>query len=157
VYSFLTTGLLKLLYPWWGVGVLEGLNIHTLTLTPHTLDWNPWGFSNPCSSLEPANHWHCKWGDSQRFAKGVARFGHKFEVLHDFALKPLQKAVEGTIISNNSLWVFQTGSPSFAWNSVSALILVFGTFICIYGHIWPHQGHGGSPRRPTYSRAWENC
>ena len=38
---FLTTGLLKPLYPWWRVGVLKGLNIHTLTLTLHTLAWNP--------------------------------------------------------------------------------------------------------------------
>jgi len=51
VYYLLTTGLLKPLYSRWGVGVLEGLNIHTLTFTPHTLDWNPWSFSNSCSSL----------------------------------------------------------------------------------------------------------
>jgi len=55
VYYFLTTGLLKPLYPWWGVGVLEGLNIHTLTLTPHTLDWNP------CSSLD-RTHLCQNWG-----------------------------------------------------------------------------------------------
>jgi len=58
--------------------------------------------------------------------------------------------------SNDGLQVFRTGNPSFARNSVSAFILVFGVFLRIYSHIWPRRGRRGSPRGSTCSRAWGN-
>jgi len=33
----------------------------------------------------------------QRRSPRLARFGHRFEVLHDFTLKPLQEAAEGKV------------------------------------------------------------
>ena len=48
-----------------------------------------------------------------------------------------------TIVSNDGLRVFQTGSPSFAQNTVSVFFLIFSAFLRVYGHIWPRRGCGG--------------
>ena len=45
---------------------------------------------------------------------------------------------------------FELGVP------VSAVILVFGAFLRVYGRIRPRRGRGGSPRGSTCNTAWGN-